>query len=75
MSRKVSMVSNAGQYWYLMRPSWLFFIFLFSGLLSRIPVKGGGFQRVMLGARKGLKRFQGMQDCLAGMVQAAQEGP
>lgn len=58
-----------------MRSSRLFLIFLFSSLLSRVPAKGGCFQGVMPGTGKGLKRFQGMQDSLAGMVQAAQEGP
>lgn len=58
-----------------MHSSWLLFIFLFSSLLSRLPPMERGVQGVMPGAGKGLEGLQGVQHCLAGVVQAAHKRP
>ena len=56
-----------------MHSSWLLVIFLFRSLLSRLPNRG--VQGVMPGPREGLEGLQGVQDCLAGLVQTAQNRP
>lgn len=58
-----------------MHSSRLLLIFLLGSLLGGLPTMGRGVQRVVPRPRKGLEGLQGVQDRLAGVVQAPHDRP